>query len=361
MFLKTLYLHQFRNYREAYFDFGQSLNLICGTNAQGKTTVLEAIHTLMSGYSFRPGLQQDLIHSGCNACYFETLFTKHGVDQKLQYYLSEKERKITHNHTPLSGISGLPGLIQGVIMTPDDALLVKGSPLLRRQFLDEQISQIDPLYVHFLSRYSKAMRHRNQLLKQKRLPSIESWEHEMARASAYIVLKRLSIIKILQMHANAFYNYLTKEREDLSLRYCSSASGYQTEEEIKIFYLSQFEKNRPREVMIGHTLTGPHKDDIWIGIGGRDARFFASEGQQRSCVIALRMGEWKCLEQISNEIPLLMIDDVGMGLDAQRRERLIQRIASLGQVFLTTTDADLLNTHQGEKKMILLPLYCNNL
>ena len=107
---------------------------------------------------------------------------------------------------------------------------------------------------------------------------------------------------------------------------------------------------------LGMTLTGPHKDDLWIGIGGRDVRFFASEGQQRSCVAALHLGEWQRLKEASTVTPLFMIDDVGISLDEKRKERLLRHLASLGQVFLTTTDSRLIDAFSGPKKIIALPL-----
>lgn len=356
MYLRSLYLQQFRNYKEMYFEFDPSLNLICGPNAQGKTSLLEAIHYLMIGRSFRPGQHQDLIHMGTSSFYLEAIFCKHEVNQKLRLYVDGKERKMLYNSTALSTVSNLLGLIQGVVMTPDDVNLVKGSPVTRRQFLDIQIAQADPLYVHYLARYAKSMRHRNQLLKQKKPVSIESWEHEMAHAAGYIVMQRRLGVQALQTHSQLFYAYLTGETENLSLEYRSGASACQNEKEIKEFYLQQFQKNRSREMLLGQTLTGPHKDDLWMGIGGRDVRYFASEGQQRSCVAALHIGEWQRLKQVSEDTPLFMIDDVGISLDDKRRERLLNQLATLGQVFLTTTDSRLIEPFQGSKKIFQLPL-----
>lgn len=355
MFVKSLYLQQFRNYREIYFEFNPHLNLICGPNAQGKTTVLEAIHYLMFGRSFRPGLHQDLIRMGCNSFYLESVFCKHGIEQKLRLYVEENERKILYNSTTLPSISNLLGMIQGVVMTPDDINLIKGSPALRRQFLDLQLAQVDPLYAHHLSRYAKAMRHRNQLLKQKNIVTIETWEHEMAHAAAYIIKQRRRVVESLQVHCRAFYSYLTGEKETLTLRYLSTAATYQNEADIKTYHIQQFNKNRSREILFGHTLTGPHKDDLWIGIGEQEARFFGSEGQQRSCVAALHMGEWQSLKQIAEDVPLFMIDDVSMSLDEKRRNRLLEQLSSLGQVFLTTTDGDLANSFPGSKTIFALP------
>jgi DNA replication and repair protein RecF len=356
MYLRSLYLQQFRNYREAYFEFHPSLNLICGPNAQGKTSLLEAIHYLMIGRSFRSCLHQDLIHIGSSSFFLEAIFSKHDVNQKLRIYMDNKERKMLYNSTVLQNVSNLLGFIKGVIMTPDDVNLVKGSPLVRRQFLDIQIAQVDPLYVHYLTRYSKAMRHRNQLLKQNKVTSIESWEHEMAQAAAYIIIQRRNSIKALQSHCQNFYAYLTEESEHMSLKYQSSASTCLNEKEIKDFFLRQYQKNRTREMVLGYTLSGPHKDDLWIGIGERDVRYFASEGEQRSCVAALHMGEWQRLKTAAAEIPLFMIDDVGISLDEKRRERLLNQLATLGQVFLTTTDFRLVESFEGSKKIFRLPL-----
>ena len=178
----------------------------------------------------------------------------------------------------------------------------------------------------------------------------------MAHASAYIVLKRRRSLQDLQIHCQKFYSFLTGEEKKLTLRYCSAASECHEESEIKQFHLFHFNKNRTREMMIGHTLTGPHKDDMWIGIDGNDARFFASEGQQRSCVAALHLGEWQYLKQISEDVPLFMIDDVGISLDEKRRERLLDQLASMGQIFLTTTDSKLIDSFNGPKKIFPLPL-----
>lgn len=359
MHLRSLFLQQFRNYKEAYFEFCPQLNLICGPNAQGKTSLLEAIHYLMFGRSFRPGLQQDLIQIGSQSFYAEAIFCKNDVDQKLRIYVEGKERKMLYNSTALLNVANLLGLIQGVVMTPDDVNLIKGPPLLRRQFLDMQLALMDPLYVHYLARYAKAMRHRNQLLKQKKLPSIESWEHEMAHASSYIVLQRRRSLQTLQIHCQEFHSYLTGEKKNLTLKYCSTASECKNEAEIKEFYLSQFYKNRSREIMVGYTLVGPHKDDMWIGIDGNDVRFFASEGEQRSCVAALHLGEWQCLKHVADDMPLFMIDDVGISLDEKRRERLLNQLASMGQIFLTTSDSNLINAFNGPKKIFSLPIEPN--
>jgi DNA replication and repair protein RecF len=355
MFLRSLYLKQFRRYQEAFFEFSPSLNVICGPNAKGKTTVLEAIHLLMLGRSFRPSQSVELIHEGTSSFFIEAFFNKHQVDQTLRFYFDAKERRILYNQTSLTHLSHLLGLIQGVVMTPDDVNLVKGAPQIRRQFIDVQIAQVDPLYVHHLTRYMRAMRQRNQLLKQKTTKTIESWEYELVQAAVYLMQQRRKTVDALQSFCEDFYANLTHEKETLTLHYRPSGSKSLDPEEMKAEYTQLLHKQRDREMMIGYTLSGPHKDDISIHIGGRDARQFASEGQQRSCVTALHFGEWQQLKLRADHPPLFMIDDVGISLDSTRQQRLVEQLSSLGQVFLTTTDSTLLKNYRGEKKVFHLP------
>ncbi len=358
MALRSLYLHHFRNYEEAYLEFSPSVNFICGPNARGKTTLLEAIHCLMIGRSFRTSTDSDLIQKGFSSFFLEAHFLKHGIAQTLRYGLRENERKVIYNSTALTSLSALLGLIQGVIITPDDAQLVKGAPQQRRQFLDIQIAQIDPLYVHHLNRYARALRQRNHLLKAKQQATIESWEQEMAHSAAYLVSQRRLTVHDLQTKSQFYYLELTGEKENLTLDYRSSIGKEASVEETKWRYMQQLLKNRPKEMLIGHTLTGPHKDDLIIAIGDRDVRNFASEGQQRSCVNALHFAEWKRLKELGDEeFPLFMIDDMGMSLDSNRKERLLAQLQTLGQVFLTATDPALLDDFKGDKKIFNLPFY----
>jgi DNA replication and repair protein RecF len=336
MHLQSLYLKDFRVYTERRFDFCPQVNVICGANALGKTSILEAILLLMTGRSFRTSQIKDLVRHGASSFYVKAVFLKHGVEQSLAMSYDGKERKILYNHRLCPSISGLLGLLQGALMIPDDIELVKGAPGSRRRFLDLQLAQIDPLYVHHLTRYCRAMRQRNSLLKVKNLTTVETWEHEMAKAAAYIVKQRYRAVDNLQSICRDVQGILSGKREHLSLAYKTSAPA--EEHNIYGMYMARYKKNRPRELLYGSTLTGPHKDDFQIAIGGKEARFFASEGQQRSCVAALRFAEWEHLKQRAEDSPLMLIDDMGISLDRSRRTQLISYVGKLNQVFLTTTE-----------------------
>lgn len=339
MLLRKLYLHHFRCCQEVQLEFEPGINVIVGANAQGKTSILEAIHLLMTGRSFRTTQSKELIQNGAQTLYVEALFEKHGIEQTLRIAYNEKERKIVHNQTNYSSPSNLLGILQGVVTTPDDITLVKNAPMHRRHFLDMQIAQVDPLYVHHLTRYHRAMRQRNVLLRAKNIMTIESWEHEMAASAAYLVKQRLEVASSLHAVGGTLYHSISGEKETLNVSYLTQPFANREQATIQQHYLGQFNKMRNREMALGHTLVGPHKDDLAIFVGERDARGFASEGQQRSCVAALRLAEWERLRIESQSLPLLLIDDIGMGLDRQRYKKLLMHIQQHGQVFVTTTES----------------------
>lgn len=338
MFLRTLYLHNFRIYTEASFDFHPHVNMIWGANAQGKTTILEAVHFLITGRSFRTSQTADLIRKGTESFFIEASFIKHGIEQKLKVSCDGKERKIFYNQTPCPSTAHLMGILQGVVVTPDDVGMIKGAPLLRRQFLDLQIAQADPLYVHHLTRYNRAMRQRNCLLRTRNHTTIESWEFEMANAAAYVTHQRAFAVQGLRGHCKELHLTLTGEA-DFGLEYKTGAPTDNSIEQLRHYHLEQYKKNRYRENELGYTLVGPHKDDLVITIAQKDTRYFASEGQQRSCIASMRFAEWNRLNSLASEAPLMLIDDIGVSLDDSRKDKLFQYLPQFSQIFLTSTQA----------------------
>lgn len=341
MYLTALYLHNFRSYEEARFDFSPKVNVVRGPNARGKTSLLEAIYFLMTGRSFRTSQTKDLIRHGADYFYLEATFVKHAVEQKLRIYYSPTEKRITHNSTACPSLGSLLGILQGVVIHPDDAAIVKGAPMARRHLLDIQLAQADPLYVHHLTRYDRAMRQRNHLLRAKNHATIDSWEYEMANSAAYIVQQRAQATESLRQQGQELYHKICGGTEALQLLYKANGAGDHPLKDLdllKELYKSQYRRHRHREMDLGATLTGPHKDDLLIALGDNDARAFASEGQQRSCVVALRLAEWSRLDASSRELPLMLIDDLGISLDSMRRKHLIGHFANLEQVFVSTTD-----------------------
>lgn len=327
MHISHLYLKNFRNYKEACLTFSPKINFIYGENAQGKTNLLEAIYLLITGRSFRTHHLEELIRFGETSFYLEACFTKSGIEHSLKFSFDGEKRKILYNATSLPSLSSLFGILNGVILSPEDHELITGSPSGRRQFLDLQIAQINPLYLHHLSRYMRAMKQRNALLKQQKMQTIEIWEEQMAQSAEYITQQRHIATRDIE-------ELLDRKFENLRLSYKSSALAHT--ESFKTYFMKQFAKFRPREFLTGTTLMGPHRDDLDILIEGKEAALFGSEGQKRSSIASLRLAEWSRLNQIAEEIPLMCIDDVGISLDQKREENLYSRVERLGQVFLTS-------------------------
>jgi len=341
MHLRALYLHNFRKYEEGIFEFSPTVNTIRGPNAHGKSTLLEAIYFLSTGRSFRTSQTADLIRHGAISFYVDAVFIKNGIEQKLRVSYSSTERRVIHNNTAFPYLNSLLGLLPSVIIHPDDESIVKGPPAARRQLLDMLLAQSDPLYVHHLSRYDRAMRQRNHLLRSKTAASIDSWEYEMANAAAYVVLQRARAAFDLGTLGEKHYALLSDASETLTLTYKAHGASDKIDTDIptlRALYRDQYRRHRPREMEVGSTLTGPHKDELVITLNGKEARSFASEGQQRTCIAALRLAEWDQLHTNTQELPLMLIDDIGMSLDATRRKKLIDHFSTLGQVFITTTD-----------------------
>ncbi len=333
MILKKLQLRNFRNYEIAAFDFCPHINLILGQNAQGKTSALEAVYLLAIGRSFRAARLGDLIKREKEGFYVETTFLARDVEQKIALAFDGNERRILHNSTYYPSLSSLIGLMPVVVMTPDDDL-IKGPPQSRRKFIDMQIAQFDPLYLHHLTRYFRAMRQRNYLLRQSRLQTIDLWEREMAHAAEYLVSKRLQFIEDLTGASAPLHEQLSDSEGQLTLNY----RGYSEEDDLSAFFLKRFEANRQKEIKLGSTLSGPHRDDLDILIDGHEAKHFASEGQKRTCVAALRLASWQMLKERSGKTPLMLIDDFGLSLDKIRRRQFLEAVDNLGQVFITSVD-----------------------
>lgn len=313
MRLTSLFLRNFRNYEEVRLGFGPGVNYIYGDNGQGKTNLLEAIFLLITGRSFRTRHLAELIRFGEESFYIEGRFEKNGVEQVLKMQMFEGKRTVLHNHTPLSKLSSLFGLLHGTLLTPEDHQLIVGNPKMRRLFLDLQISQTHPLYLHHLSRYQRAMKQRNTLLRQKRREGIEVWEEQMGESATYLVKLREETIQELDFPHTL--TYLPSCRSNLA---------------------EKLAQGRERDFILGITSAGPHKDDLSILMKERSARSFASEGQKRMMVAQLRFAEWKRLYQHIEEKPLLCIDDAGLSFDLKKEEALLASLAQFGQVFVTS-------------------------
>ena len=327
MQLKQLRLHNFRNYEYVVAEFAPGINLIQGTNGQGKTNLIEAIYLLSTGRSFRTTHLKDLIHHGKEAFEIEGVFERDGIEQSLKITFDGQTKRVQHNQTTYGTFAKLLGLLPVVLMAPHDHELIGGAPAARRCFLNIHIAQTDSVYAHHLIRYNKALKQRNCLLKSGEEMSLDIWEAEMALSALYIVAKRQGAIRTLRTQLLPLTQELSLNADVFDLIYHPS---------LPEAFTDAWKESRPKELIIGSTLHGPHRDDLHIKFRDKMAKSFSSEGQKRSCLAALRFAEWRELRDQTGTIPLFGIDDFGVHLDPHRLKKLQEKLTDFGQVFLTT-------------------------
>ena len=336
--LKSLTLCNFRNYSEERIDFCPKINIFVGKNGQGKTNCLEAIALFISGKSFRSPFLKDLILHKKRGFFLHSNFVKNSIEQSLSIEYSSEKKKITHNASSYSSFLPLIGILQGVFFAGFYDQLVKGSPQIRRKFMDMQSAQIDPLYIHHLLHFQKSLKERNFLLKKKSQASLHIYEELMAKSIPYILSKRVESLEKLQEHARALHQDLSGLPDKIELKYKSPLM----DEEKNIFSsplcYAYFEKNRARAFHMGHTLAGPHKDELGIYLKGLSAKKFASEGQVQTLMTSIYLAEYFRLKETLLEAPLFCIDDLGQNLDLSRKNKLLAKLEEMGQVFITTPE-----------------------
>lgn len=336
MIIKTLRLRNFRNYRDETFSFGPKLNIIHGGNAQGKTNLLEAIYLLSTGKSFRTAHLNELIMQGQSFFQLDAEIVKDLVGQTISIYFDPNQKKALHNTTPLPSFTTLLGIFPSVLHAPSDIELISGLPSIRRRLLNLHLAQPDPVYVHHLARFFKALKQRNFLLKSQNLNSIEVWEHEMARSAAYLTLKRGKMIAQLNAPTNQIAQVLSNAKEEITLRYTPALLCDTDMKNTYESYVKQLEKCRKKDLILKTTTLGPHRDDFICYIDKKPAKIFASEGQKRCLVSALKLAEYTLLCEKLQSPAIMNIDDIGVHLDEERQDRLRSLIKNLSQVFIST-------------------------
>lgn len=349
MRLSSLGLETFRNYEAELLAFENGIALFYGQNAQGKTNILEAVFLCTCARSHRTGKDSELVKSGHSAYQVEIEYvTDRDEDESLtiRYDQEKLKRTITYNGMQLNRVADLMGLFHAVIFAPEDLSIVKDGPAERRRFLDLLISQIRPRYFRELSIYQQTLHQRNKLLKQIRDRQIEDdndtlqldiWDEQLAKAGAYVMATRQFFAKVIETKANVALSDITGGKEALSLRYRSFGAKLDDEEQIATEYLERLKTARRDDLLRGSTSYGPHRDDLEIALDEKDVRAYASQGQQRSITLALRIAELGILHEESGEAPVLLLDDVMSELDVDRRTNLLTAIEGY-QVLMTCTD-----------------------
>lgn len=346
MRVDRLILRNYRNYEHLNSEFTNNINIFIGENAQGKTNILEAIYLGAVGRSHRTAEDDDLVKWEEDSASVDLFFTRQGVANKLGFRLIKgKNKEVLLNDFAIKTREVI-GSFNAVLFSPEDLWLVKGAPMLRRRFLDVEISQASPVYYRNLLQYNRVVNQRNHLLKKtpdkNRLPDLlASWEEQLANLAVFIVTKRIEAVKKLGMLANLMHRRLTGSRENLSFSYHLAGGDGSFPEDLIGWYRKKLDEWRETDIVRGSTSVGPHRDDVILRVNNRELRSFGSQGQQRTGILALKLAELEFLKSETGEYPVLLLDDVMSELDSLRRDQLLSFIRDRIQTFITATDATL--------------------
>ena len=326
----TAEFENFRNIEAARIDFSDGVNVLFGENAQGKTNVIEGIYLFARGRSFRASKDKEAVRFGEKIARIK-LYTEAGCEKKeLGAEISAiKSKSFYKNRIKCEKNSDIIGEFRAVLFCPSHLSLIYDGPAVRRNFLDIAISQIKPLYMEYLARYNRVLVERNTLLKASEEDSggfaemNEIYAEQMATLADKISAYREEYIASLDENARVIFREMTGEKETPTFRYKPSA-GECEDRRARYFHLLTAHTERERRV--GATLYGTHKDEIEIAINGREARQYASQGQQRSLALAMKLSEGEISYRESGEYPVFLLDDVLSELDVNRRAFVLSAI-----------------------------------
>ncbi|MBR0463090.1 MAG: DNA replication/repair protein RecF [Clostridia bacterium] len=341
MQITDIALRNFRNYAQAAFHPCAGVTALVGDNGQGKTALLEAVVLCCMGRSHRTPRDRELVRLGEETGRVTVTAQRRDGRHDVDMLLNRSARKtVKVNGNTLSRSGELMGHVSGVLFAPENLRLVKDGPEERRRFLDMAISQIRPSYYYALQRYTHALTQRNKLLRDiqdraELLRTLDAWDEQLAQHGAIVMSARAQYIQKCAAIANEAHSDISGEKEKLDVRYEPSVRFGERPRPEEL--MSALQSMRENDLRRGTTLCGPHRDDIALLINGIDAWAYASQGQQRTVALALKLSELLIMKEELHEPPILMLDDVMSELDPQRRRRLLSHISGI-QTIVTCTD-----------------------
>jgi DNA replication and repair protein RecF len=343
MELESLTLKNYRNYGDLTLEFSDGVNVFLGENAQGKTNLLESIYVLALARSHRTSSDKDLIQWSEKEATISGRVKRAISDTPLSLNFSNKGKKARVNHLEQSKLSQYIGQLNVILFAPEDLELVKGAPSVRRRFIDMEFGQMSPLYLYNTTQYKRILKERNAYLKRLQLKQtadtvfLDVLSEQLVNVGAQILLARESFLKKLEQAAQPIHAEISDQRETLHLVYNSSVNFDEKDDlaGVTAAFEAALLKQRAREIMMGSTLLGPHRDDLQFIVNDNDVAVFGSQGQQRTTALAVKLAEIDLMQQETGEYPVLLLDDVLSELDANRQTHLLLAIQDKVQTFIT--------------------------
>ncbi len=350
MYCKRIKVENFRNIAFADVELCRGVNVLLGENAQGKTNLLESIYMTSLGKSFRQGSDKDVIKFGEEYTEISNVFFDgiRDITVSMKIFSDRRAKQIEQNGVKLKRASDIVGGFKVVLFCPEHLSIVKEGPAIRRSFLDVALSQIRPLYLRSLQRYNLILKERNALIKSaydERASfdsTIDLFSDQLAREAAIITSYRVKYIEELKKYVSNCFSDMTGNKETPRLEYISSSKLPETDclDEKRCYesYLDLYLSHHEREIAAESTLWGIHKDDLEIYLDGNRARIFASQGQQRSLSLALKLAEGEIIrDESGGDYPIFLFDDVLSELDTGRRQYLLSSLENK-QVIMTSCE-----------------------
>ena len=334
MILKSLELENFRNYNSLSIHFDSGTNILYGDNAQGKTNILEAIYLSATTKSHKGSKDRDIIHFDKEESHIRTYVLKDGLKNRVDMHLRKNKSKgIAINGQKIKKAADLLGLLNVVFFSPEDLSIIKDGPAQRRRFMDMELCQLNGFYLQQLNSYNKIINQRNKLLKELYVnPSLKDtlsvWDSQLVSYGSKVMECRSSFVEQLNKIIYQIHLKLSGGKEELQIVYEPDVLVADFEEKLK--------NSQERDIRFKQTSVGPHRDDFAFAAGGIDLRKFGSQGQQRTAALSVKLAEIELVKQLTNDTPLLLLDDVLSELDSSKQNYLLNSIGDI-QTIITCT------------------------
>ena len=353
----------FRNIENESCSFSDGVNVLWGKNAQGKSNILEGIYFFARGRSFRGAKEREMIRfsDSCASIGLEYIKENSTYPVTLSASIPADGKKVlSRNGARLQSSKEMIGNFRAVLFCPQHLTLVSGGPALRRSFMDIALSQLYPAYLDSLSRYNRALNQRNALIKKAQTEKVtfdtviwETYAEQLAEYGSDVFCRRLHYMNELSESVSRIFEDMTSGKEDPSLIYRSSAfgEGEEMREGAKEKLYQSLMQSIDREIAAGATLYGVHKDDISVRLNGKDAKIYASQGQQRSLALSMKLSEGELAKRISGEYPVFLLDDVLSELDGDRRSFVLRNLDDR-QLIVTSCEPDIFRSMGTKARLI---------
>lgn len=337
MYIKSIELKNYRNYKSLELDFSKNTNIFYGDNAQGKTNILEAAYLCGTTKSHRGSKDKEIIQFLEEESHIRMVVEKKNITHRIDMHLKKNKPKgVAINGIPIKKARELFGIVNIVFFSPEDLNIIKNGPGERRRFIDLELCQLNPIYLTDLSNYNRTVNQRNKLLKDiayhpNLKDTLDVWDNQMLQFGSEIIKSRKKFVEKLNKIIKDIHNNLTGGLENLELIYEPNVK-----EEL---FQQELARNNERDLKLKLSTVGPHRDDLCVNINGIDIRKYGSQGQQRTAALSLKLSEIYLVKETIKDSPILLLDDVLSELDNNRQNYLLNSIHDV-QTLISCTGLD---------------------